>query len=87
MIPESVSSVMVVFVVNPYSNRYFPIQRLAFPHIMASEPSALKMRMLKSALSDVSINTRIFDGVYINIIVSRSMHFCELNCSCHFVVY
>ena len=33
------------------------MQRLALPHILASEPSALKMRMLKSALPDEPIST------------------------------
>ena len=35
---------------------YLPTQRLPFPHIIASEPSALKIRMLKSALSELPIN-------------------------------
>ena len=47
--PDSVSSRMAVLVVRPRSYRYLPIHRLALPHIMASEPSALKMRMEKSA--------------------------------------
>ena len=34
------------------------MHRLALPHILASEPSALKMRMLKSALSERPISTR-----------------------------
>jgi len=35
--------------VNPYSYTYLPTQRLPLPHIIASEPSALNIRILKSA--------------------------------------
>ena len=44
--PESVSRRISVRSVRPRSWRYLPMQREAFPHIMASEPSALKMRMV-----------------------------------------
>jgi hypothetical protein len=37
------------------------MQRDAFPHIMASEPSALKMRILKSATDDEPIKTKPSD--------------------------
>ena len=47
--PDSVSRRISVFVVRPFPKRYFPIHLEALPHIMASLPSALKMRMVKSA--------------------------------------
>ena len=56
LIPESVSSVMTFFWVNLLSYTYFPIHLEALPHIMTSEPSALNMRILKSALADFPIN-------------------------------
>ena len=56
LIPDSVSKVISVLSVNPYSYTYLPTQRLPLPHIIASEPSALKIRILKSALSETPIN-------------------------------
>ena len=58
LIPERVSSVITSLSVNPFSYTYLPMQREAFPHIMASEPSALNIRILKSAFSDTPISTR-----------------------------
>ena len=48
---------MFFLFVSLLSYTYLPIQRDAFPHIMASEPSALKIRMLKSAIFDEPIRT------------------------------
>ena len=56
LIPDSVSRVISVLSVKPYSYTYLPTQRLPLPHIIASEPSALKIRILKSALSEFPIN-------------------------------
>ena len=56
-IPERVSKAISFLSVSPYSYTYLPTQRLALPHIMASEPSALKMRMLKSPVSEGPIRT------------------------------
>ena len=55
--PDNVSNEISLFAVSPYSYKYLPIQRLAFPHIRASEPSALNIRILKSAIFDLSIRT------------------------------
>ncbi len=46
--------------VSPFSYRYLPMHRDALPHIMASDPSASKMRIEKSAStpsSGLPINT------------------------------
>ena len=43
--PESVSNLIVVLSVIPFSYRYLAMHRLALPHIIASEPSALKIRI------------------------------------------
>ena len=54
--PESVSMVMVVRPsVMPLSYRYLPTQRMPLPHIFPSEPSALKIRICASALSEGEI--------------------------------
>ena len=56
MIPALVSSVMRCEEVNPWSATYFPTHRAPLPHIFASEPSALKILILKSAFSDGRIS-------------------------------
>ena len=58
LMPDRVSRVTAVWEVRPYSYKYLPMQRLALPHILASEPSALKMRILKSALFELPMSTR-----------------------------
>ena len=47
--PDLVSNLITFLLVSCRSWRYFAMHLLAFPHIMASDPSALKMRMEKSA--------------------------------------
>ena len=49
--PLSVSIFSSVFFVFPKSYRYFPTQRMAFPHILPSLPSALNIRIFASAVS------------------------------------
>ena len=49
LMPDAVSRRTRVWSVRPRSYTYLPMQRLALPHISPSEPSALKMRMVKSA--------------------------------------
>ena len=55
--PESVSTVMTVFLTARLSHRYFPTQRIAFPHIFPSLPSALNIRIAASAFCDGHIRT------------------------------
>lgn len=57
LMPDNVSSWMSVLLVRPSSYKYLPMQRLAFPHMRASEPSALNIRILKSAWSEGQIRT------------------------------
>ena len=60
LMPEAVSSLTRVWRVKPRSYTYLPMQRLALPHIIPSDPSALKMRMEKSAsgLGERPMSTR-----------------------------
>lgn len=51
-IPERVSTVRCFLSVYPLSKTYLPTQRMPLPHILASLPSALKIRILKSATSE-----------------------------------
>ena len=55
--PESVSTVSVVSITARLSHRYFPTQRIAFPHIFPSLPSALNIRIAASAFCDGHIRT------------------------------
>ena len=50
--PAPVSTDISVLSVSLWSYTYFATQRMPFPHISASEPSALYILILKSALSD-----------------------------------
>ena len=50
--PAAVSIVSSVFFVSPRSNTYLPTQRIPLPHISPSLPSALKIRIRKSAFLD-----------------------------------
>ena len=57
LIPDNVSISSSHLSVNPRSNTYLPTQRTALPHILPSEPSALNIRILKSAISERQIST------------------------------
>jgi len=52
LIPDKVSTVIVVLSVILLSYTYFATQRMPLPHILPSEPSALYILILKSATSD-----------------------------------
>jgi len=47
--PLKVSISISLFGTAPLSNRYFPTQRIALPHIFPSLPSALNIRIFASA--------------------------------------
>ena len=57
LMPLFVSTVSVCFFMPPRSNRYFPTQRMALPHIIPSLPSRLNMRIRASALSLLKMST------------------------------
>ncbi|OQA14188.1 MAG: hypothetical protein BWY62_01113 [Firmicutes bacterium ADurb.Bin356] len=56
--PESVSISNVFALVSPASYKYFAKTRIPFPHISASEPSALKIRILNAAVFEGSSTSR-----------------------------
>lgn len=57
--PERVWRCMGFFLVTPLSWRNFATHRVPLPHIMASEPSLLKIRMEKSASGRVAAPMRM----------------------------
>ena len=59
--PPRVSTVSLLLLTRPWSYTYFPTHRMALPHMIPSEPSALNIRICTSALSDGQMSTRPSD--------------------------